>query len=39
MPRGEIVFRNGDFYEGELKSDQPNGTGIYKFKNKSYYEG
>lgn len=39
MPRGEIVFRNGDSYEGELKSDQPNGTGIYKFKNKSYYEG
>lgn len=37
MPKGEIVFKNGDSYEGEIAKDQPNGTGIYKFKNKSYY--
>lgn len=39
MPKGEIVFKNGDFYEGELMNDQPNGRGQYKFKNKSSYEG
>ena len=39
MPKGEIVFKNGDSYEGEIAKDQPNGTGIYKFKNKSYYQG
>lgn len=39
MVRGEIWYKNGDFYEGELCGGKLEGKGVYKFQNGSVYEG
>lgn len=39
--RGHIVYRDDvkDYYDGELKDDQPHGNGIMKFSSGSEYDG
>jgi len=39
MVKGEILYKNGDEYNGELLNGKMSGHGLYKFKNGSYYEG
>lgn len=39
MPFGEIAFRNGDNYEGELFNGLPHGQGTYKFVNGALFQG
>lgn len=39
MPKAQIVFKNGDVYEGQLEKGHPHGQGIYKFKNGAVYNG
>ena len=39
MRKAEVVFKNGDRYEGELKDDQPDGKGVYNFQDGSRYTG
>ena len=39
MRRTEVVFKNGDRYEGELKDGQPDGKGVYNFQDGSKYVG
>lgn len=39
MSTSEIVFKNGDLYEGQVLNEQPHGKGKYKFSNGSHYQG
>lgn len=39
MVKGEILYKNGDEYNGELQNGKMAGHGLYRFKNGSYYEG
>lgn len=40
MVKGELLYKNGDSYFGELKNGtEMTGQGIYKFSNGSLYEG
>ena len=39
MVKGELLYKNGDIYYGQLKNGQLDGQGIYKFANGSIYEG
>ena len=39
MSRNEVVFKNGDRYEGELENQQPHGKGKYLFQDGSKFTG
>ena len=39
MVKGELLYKNGDEYQGELVEGKLEGHGLYKFKNGSTYEG
>jgi len=39
MSRKEVVFKNGDRYEGELSNQQPHGKGTYIFRDGSHFTG
>lgn len=40
MHKKQILFKDGDKYEGDLNIDgKPHGNGTYFFKNGSKYEG
>lgn len=39
MVKGELIYKNGDEYKGEIVAGRLEGKGIYKFKNGSVYEG
>ena len=34
-----LHFPNGDSYHGDLINDKPNGIGLYRWADGSYYEG
>jgi hypothetical protein len=36
---GEIVYKNGDVYEGDWKDDRKHGYGKMKYSNGNFYEG
>lgn len=35
----KFLFTNGEFYEGNFKSNHRNGTGIHYYKNGDFYDG
>lgn len=35
----KILFVNGEFYEGNFKSNQRNSTGIHYYQNGDFYDG
>jgi len=37
--QAKILMSNGEFFEGNLKSNKRNATGIHYYKNGDYYEG
>ncbi len=37
MVKGELIYKNGDHYYGELKNGQLSGQGLYKFADGSIY--
>ena len=39
MTSSEIVFKNGDRYEGQVQNEKPHGKGKYRFSNESHYQG
>ena len=39
MVKGQLIYKNGDEYKGEIVAGKLEGKGVYKFKNGSTYEG
>lgn len=39
MVKGEILYKNGDEFNGQIQNGKMSGQGLYKFKNGSFYEG
>lgn len=35
----KILMSNGEFYEGNFRSNQRSGTGIHYYKNGDFYDG
>lgn len=38
LKHGTLKFDNGDFYDGELQHNLPNGIGLYSWSDGSTYE-
>jgi len=39
IKRGEITYKNGDFYEGFILNGLPHGKGTYKEASGDFYHG
>jgi len=37
MVKGELIYKNGDVYYGELNNGNLQGRGVYKFTDGSIY--
>ncbi len=35
----KILFSNGEYYEGNFKNSQRNGTGVHYYRNGDFYDG